>query len=273
MRPIARWPERLRQSRLTAAAARCCSERVSSIGGNRAHWNRISSSYQSAHDPQIGAAPRLWGMFSIPDAQLRALGDVSGQRVLELGCGAAQWSASLAADGATVVAFDLSDAQLAAAAARVGAADIPLVQGAAEQLPFRTGCFDVVFCDHGGLSWAHPGLAVPEAARVLRAGGRLVFNVASPWYEICYDEQADAVTAQLRRDYFGLGVVDEGDGAVSYQLGYGEWIRTLRGAGLIVEDLIEPRPAPGQRSGYMSWEPSSWARRWPAEMLWIARKA
>lgn len=211
-------------------------------------------------------------MFSIPDTQLRALGDVTGQRVLELGCGAGQWSASLAADGATVVAFDLSDAQLAAAAERMGAARFPLVQGAAEQLPFRSGSFDVVFCDHGGLSWAHPRLALPEAARVLCAGGRLVYTVASPWLEVCYDEEADAVTARLRRDYFGLGVVEEGGGAVSYQLGYGEWIRTLRGAGLIVDDLIEPRPEPGQRSGYLGFEPTDWASRWPAEMLWVARK-
>jgi hypothetical protein len=80
------------------------------------------------------------------------------------------------------------------------------------------------------------------------------------------------VTARLRSDYFGLGVVEEGDGAVSYQLGYGDRVRTLRGAGLIVDDLIEPRPERGQRSGYVTFEPADWARRWPAEMLWVARK-
>lgn len=200
------------------------------------------------------------------------MGDVSGRRVLELGSGAGQWSASLAAEGGTVVAFDLSDAQLAAAAARMDVASFPLIQGAAEQLPFRSGSFDIVFCDHGGLSWGQPALVVPEAARVLRSGGRLVFNVASPWWEICYDDESDAVTTRLRRDYFGLGVVDEGDGAVSYQLGYGEWIRTLRNAGLVIVDLIEPRPEPGERSGYLSTLPPDWARRWPAEMLWIAGK-
>jgi len=248
---------------------------VNSIGSNRAHWNRISGGYQAEHDTQIGAAPRLWGMFSIPDAQLGALGDVTGRRVLELGCGAGQWSASLAADGATVVAYDLSEAQLAAAAERAGRQGtnhFSRVQGAAEQLPFRSATFDVVFCDHGGLSWAPPRIAVPEAARVLRAGGRLVFTVASPWLEVCYDDATDAVTTQLRRDYFRLGAVDEGDGAVSYQLGYGDWVRTLRGAGLIIDDLIEARPDPGRASGYAVFEPPDWARRWPAEMVWIARK-
>jgi len=145
---------------------------VTSIRVNRQHWNLISRAYQEDHDPQIGAAARLWGMFAIPDARLNALGEVTGKRVLELGCGAGQWSRSLAAEGAAVVGLDLSEAQLAAAATAMGAARYPLVQAAAQQLPFAAASFDVVFCDHGGLSWAPAHLAVPQAARVLRRGGR-----------------------------------------------------------------------------------------------------
>jgi SAM-dependent methyltransferase len=248
---------------------------VTSIGANRQHWNLISGRYQAEHDPQIGAAPRLWGMFSIPDAELEALGDVTGKRVLELGCGAGQWSRSLAAEGAEVIGFDLSDAQLAAAATQMGAARFPLVQGAAEHLPFADGSFDVVFCDHGALSWAPPQLAIPQVARVLRSGGRLLFTVTSPWFEVCWHERSDGsdlLTAELGEDYFGIGRVDEGDGAASYPLGYGDWIRTLRGAGLVVDDLIEPRPEPGVLSGYVRTDPPDWAHRWPAEMLWIASK-
>jgi SAM-dependent methyltransferase len=147
---------------------------VSSIGANRRLWNLISGGYQAEHDPQIGAAPRLWGMYALPDARLQALGEVAGSRVLELGCGAGQWSRSLAAEGARVVGVDLSEAQLAAAAAAMGAARCRLVQGAAEQLPFAPGSFDVVFGDHGGLSWAPPQLAVCTAAtcRLTRRTGR-----------------------------------------------------------------------------------------------------
>ncbi len=247
---------------------------MTSIGANRRHWNSISRDYQAEHDPQIGAAPRLWGMFSIPDTQLDALGDVAGKRLLELGCGAGQWSGSLAAEGTRVVGLDLSEVQLAAAAERMSnRARFPLVQGAAEHLPFAPASFDVVFCDHGGLSWAPPRLAIPEVARVLRPAGRVVFTVTSPWNEVCYDDSTDRVTAQLRRDYFGLAAASEdADGATSYQLGYGDWIRVLRGAGLVVEDLIEPRPDSGAHSGYLETDPPDWARRWPAEMLWIACK-
>jgi SAM-dependent methyltransferase len=245
---------------------------VDSIDANRAHWNRISRGYQEKHDPQIGSAPRLWGCFSIPDAELGALGPVAGLRVLELGCGAGQWSRQLAAEAGRLVGLDLSDAQLDAARKTMGTARYSLVQGAAEQLPFADAAFDLVFCDHGGLSWARPEVAVPEAARVLGRSGRLVFNVLSPWAEACYDEAADRVTSSLQRDYFGLGPVAEEDGATSYQLTYGDWIRTLRAAGLVIDDLIEPRPAPAARSGYLDCDPADWAARWPSEALWVAHK-
>ncbi|MFD8941549.1 class I SAM-dependent methyltransferase [Streptomyces californicus] len=245
---------------------------MDSIPANRRLWNKISGDYQHEHDPRIGAAPRLWGMYSIPDTHLRALGDVVGKRVLELGCGAGQWSRALAAEGADVVGFDLAATQLAAASAAMGASRYRLVQGAAEQLPFATGSFDLVFCDFGGLSWAPPHLAVPQAARVLRPGGRLVFNVASPWFEACYDEPAGRVTTTLRQDYFGLYAIAEGDGATSYQLTYGDWVRVLRGAGLVIDDLIEPRPEPGTLNGYNETDPPDWAHRWPAELLWVTHK-
>ncbi|MFM9368343.1 class I SAM-dependent methyltransferase [Streptomyces sp. Da 82-17] len=245
---------------------------MDSIPANRRLWNRISGAYQRQHDPRIGAAPRLWGMYSIPDERLQALGDVAGDRVLELGCGAGQWSRALAAEGARVVGLDLSEAQLAAAAREMGQEPYPLVQGAAEQLPFANGAFDLVFCDFGGLSWAPPHLAVPEAARVLRPGGRLVFNVASPWFEACYDEDAGCATTTLQRDYFGLHAIAEDDDATSYQLTYGDWIRVLRSAGLIIDDLIEPRPAADALNGYNETEPSDWGHRWPAEALWVTHK-
>lgn len=69
-------------------------------------------SAQHKQDAQIGAAPRLWGMYSIPGVHLHALGDVTGKRVLELGCGAGQWSRALAAEGATVVGATLALATL-----------------------------------------------------------------------------------------------------------------------------------------------------------------
>ncbi|HEY5986954.1 MAG TPA: class I SAM-dependent methyltransferase [Streptosporangiaceae bacterium] len=245
--------------------------RVTSPSANRKLWNRTSAEYQQRHNPQIGAAPRLWGMFSIPDAELGALGDVTGQRVLELGCGAGQWSRSLLEEAGQIVGFDLSEAQIGAARQAMRGR-YPLVQGAAQQLPFADSSFDVVLCDHGALSWAPPAEAVPEAARVLRGGGRLVFSIASPWLETCYDYAADRVTSSLRQDYFGLYAIPEEGGAASYTLTYGEWVRVLRSAGLVIDDLIEPRPGPQMRSTYLDFDPPDWASHWPCELLWVTHK-
>jgi SAM-dependent methyltransferase len=242
------------------------------VNANRRYWNEISRAYQADFAAQIGAAPRLWGMFSIPDTELGALGDVTGLRILEVGCGAGPWSRSLAADASLMVGLDLSEVQLEAARAAMRGVRYPLVQAAAEQLPFPDECFDLVCCDHGGLSWAPPDIALPEAARVLRRSGRLVFNVTSPWHDVCYDHEADAVTPRLRHGYFSVGPRDEGDGARTYQLTYGGWIRALRRAGLLIDDLIEPRPAPEAGSGYLNADPPDWAHRWPAEIIWVARK-
>lgn len=240
---------------------------------NRDHWNRTSGVYQAEHDPQIGAQPRLWGCFSLSDAALGdVIGDAKGMRVLELGCGAGQWSRSLAGEVALLIGVDVSEAQLAAAKAGMGPSRYHLVQGAAEQLPFADATFDLVFCDHGGLSWASPRLAIPQTARVLRPGGRLVFNTASPWLHACYDERTDRVTDRLRNDYFGRYAIPEQHGATSYTDTYGGWLRTLRTAGLVVDDLIEPRPNPAARSSYHDFAPLDWASRWPSEALWVAHK-
>ena len=65
---------------------------------NRATWDRRSDEYQERNAEFIGRKdePR-WGMWQLPDSELGILGDVAGKDVLELGCGAAQWSILLAA--------------------------------------------------------------------------------------------------------------------------------------------------------------------------------
>lgn len=239
------------------------------VAANRTHWNASSAKYQATHDPHIGAAPKLWGAHAIPESSLHAIGDVSGLDVLEYGCGAAQWASSLADEGARIVGIDLSDAQLEAA--RNKHPVLPLVQAAGQELPFASCSFDLVFCDHGALSWADPHIAVPEVVRVLRPGGRLVFNVASPFVFMCWDDPTSALGSQLRGDYFGLHADVLDDGSANYTLGYGDWIRLFRANGLVVEDLIEPRPVDGTPNSYWPSEPSDWFTRWPGECLWVTR--
>jgi SAM-dependent methyltransferase len=243
------------------------------IALNRRWWNAGSDAYQEAHAVQLGRVPMAWGVWSIPEAELGVLGDVGGLDVLEFGCGAALWSIALARSGARVVGLDLSERQLGHARRNAAASGVAvrLVQADGERAPFAAASFDVVFCDHGVTSWARPERTIAEAARLLRPGGRLAFNIASPLRDLCWDPSNDQTTPRLVNDYFGLHAFDEGD-CIGYQLGYGAWIRLFRRLGLVVEDLLELRPPDGAGTTYADYVPLDWARRWPAENIWKLRK-
>jgi len=66
---------------------------------NRAFWNELSDTYQADHGPDLARHGAAWGVWQIPEDEVNALGDVAGKDVLELGCGAAQWSIALAQRG------------------------------------------------------------------------------------------------------------------------------------------------------------------------------
>lgn len=60
--------------------------------------------------------------------------------------------------------------------------------------------------------------------------------------------------------------------ATAYSLPYGEWIRLFRSNGFVVEDLIEIRPPEDAETTY-TFVTIGWARRWPAEQIWVVRKS
>ncbi|MEM7244008.1 MAG: methyltransferase domain-containing protein [Acidobacteriota bacterium] len=240
---------------------------------NRQSWNAASVEYQEQHGPQIDDRERVWGLWSLPETELGVLGDLEGKRVLELGCGGGQWSSFLSRDGIDIVGMDNSIAQLRHAPAvmeRIGGR-FSRVNASGEALPFADESFDVVFCDHGAMSFADPYRTVPEVARILRLDGRLVFNAVSPFLFCCYwDEETERPNERLTRNYFELGA-DRWEGQVDYQLAYGKWIALFKRCGLKVERWLEPRPGPDDETTYTT-APHSWARRFPAELLWVTRK-
>ena len=212
-------------------------------------------------------------MWSIPEAELRVLGDVRGKDVLEFGCGAARWSIALAALGARPVGLDNSARQLEHARrlmAEAGAA-FPLVHASAEAVPLPDGSFDVVFCDHGAMTFADPHRTVPEAARLLRPGGLLAFSAATPFHFLCWDDATNGVTDRLALNYFDDLSADDGE-SVSFSLPYGDWIRVFRANGFAIEDLIELRPPAGAVTTYSQFVSYDWATRWPAEQIWRVRR-
>ena len=245
-----------------------------SIGRNVGYWTQQADDYAPEGRRSWSTDEFTWGEFRIPETAVGALPDVKGADVVEIGCGTGYISAWLARRGARrVVGLDPTPAQLATAAA-LGAEigpRIPLVRAAGEAVPLRDASFDLAVSEYGAAIWADPYQWLPEAARLLRPGGELVFLANALLVVLCApDEEAPAGTA-LVRDQRGLHRVEyTDDPGVEFHLPHGEMLRLLRATGFEVLDLIElyaPDDAPDRQ--YVTAE---WARRWPAEEIWRARR-
>ncbi|MEO8468114.1 MAG: class I SAM-dependent methyltransferase [Chloroflexota bacterium] len=242
---------------------------------NQTSWDVGSDDYQARHGPQLAASRGMaWGTWQVQESELNILGDVDGRDILELGCGAAQWSIGLALAGARPVGLDLSTRQLEHGRRLQSEAGVsfPLLHASAESVPLPDASFDIVFCDHGAMTFADPYRTVPEAARLLRPGGLLAFSHEAPILSICWPLDADHAGETLVNDYFGMHALDDGED-VSFQLPHGEWIHLFHANGFSIEDLIELRPDADATSSYRNEQERGWSRRWPAEEIWRVRRS
>jgi SAM-dependent methyltransferase len=194
--------------------------------------------------------------------------------VVELGCGTAFGTARLARLGARVVGVDPTTAQLDTARrmqVEFGL-EFPLVHAFAEDVPLPDASFDLAYSDYGASLFADPYRWIPEAHRLLRPGGRLVFMRDHPLLHLCGHHE-DGLTEQLQRPQRGMNRNEKENGSVEFWLPHGELFQLLRRTGFEVEDLVELyAPDGAQRHEYYSYISPGWARKWPAEEIWAARK-
>jgi SAM-dependent methyltransferase len=246
------------------------------VARNRAYWDATADNWVAAGERAWAQAEPTWGIFGVPESQLHVLpDDLEGKDAIELGCGTGYVSSWLARRGARPVGIDNSKRQLETAhrLQREFNIEFPLIHGNAETVPLPDGSFDLAISEYGACLWADPYRWVPEAARLLRPDGELVFLTNSALLML-FAEDEDGVPAgeTLRRPYFGMYRVEwPDDPGVEFHLGYGDWIRLLRASGFEVLDLVEVRPPEGttNRFGFVTAE---WARKWPCEEVWKARK-
>ena len=149
----------------------------------------------------------------------------------------------------------------------------PLLHGNAEAVPYPKESFDFAISEYGACLWADPYCWIPEAARLLRPGGHLVFLTNSFLLMLCVPPQEGLPAAnQLLRTAFGMYRVEwPGDPGVEFHLSHGEWVRLLRHSGFDVEDLVEVRPDVDATTRY-PFVTLEWARQWPCEEVWKVRK-
>jgi SAM-dependent methyltransferase len=243
---------------------------------NQAAWDTWAAGFADAGLRNWAAAEPAWGIWGVPEAQVGVLpAELDGLDTVELGCGTGYVSAWLARRGARPVGVDVSAAQLATARAlqeRFGLR-FPVLRASAEQPPLADGAFDLAISEYGASIWCDPYAWIPEAARLLRPGGQLIFLVNSVQLMLSVpDEDGLPATERLLRPFFGMHRFEwPDDDSVEFHLGHGDMIRLLRGCGLEVEDLIEIRPPDGSTSQH-PLATLEWAQRWPCEEVWKARK-
>jgi SAM-dependent methyltransferase len=243
---------------------------------NRAHWDEMASDYVASAERNWADSEPTWGIWGVPEADVRLLPeDLAGKDVIELGCGTAYVSAWIARRGARVVGIDNSERQLATARRmqKEHGLEFPLIHGNAEQVPYPDASFDFAISEYGACLWADPERWVPEAARLLRPGGRLAFLTNSELLMLCAkDDENEPADERLLRPAFGMYRMEwPGDTGVEFHLQHGAWIRLLRRSGFEVEDLVEIRPPEGSTTRY-PFVKIEWARKWPTEEVWKARK-
>src|SRR4051812_29261616 len=251
------------------------SERPDYVDANVANWTRANAEYTDAQAERSWAAEEInWGIWQKPECELNLLGDVEGLDIVELGCGTAYFSAWLARRGARVVGVDPTPAQLETARRMQGQTglEFPLVEAYGEDVPLPDESFDIVFSEYGASIWADPYRWIPEAARLARPGGRLIFLRNSTLVTLCMT--MEGVGEQLVRPQRDLNRVEWPDtGEVEFELPHGRMIDLLRANDFELERLVELyAPAEAETHAYYKWVTADWAQQWPAEEIWVARK-
>jgi ubiquinone/menaquinone biosynthesis C-methylase UbiE len=242
---------------------------------NVAHWTRANADYTDKSAAEAWAKDEItWGVFGATESELNVLGDVRDLDIIELGCGTAYFSAWLAKRGARVVGVDPTPAQLETARRmqKETGIEFPLVEAIGEDVPYDDSSFDVVHSEYGASIWADPNLWIPEASRLLRPDGRLIFLRNATLQILCM--AMEGVKEQLQRPQRGLHRVEwEDTGEVEFHLAHGEMLDLLRANGFALERLIELfAPADAETHSYYSYVSAEWAQQWPTEELWVARR-
>ena len=246
---------------------------------NRRMWDEDAENWVESGERNWASEP-TWGMWGVADDVMPLLhDDMTGMDAIELGCGTGYISSWMARRGANVTAIDLSEGQLATAR-RLAAehqVDIDFIHGNAEAVPRPDGSFDFAISEYGAVTWCDPAVWIPEAHRLLRAGGRLVTLGVSSLASVCMPlDGSIPVTRTLERPTFGMHrfdwreAIDE-PGGIDFNLPVSGWFRAFKNAGFEVEDFIEVQsPITGGEVRF--YATADWSHDHPSEQVFKLRK-
>ncbi|HET9782392.1 MAG TPA: class I SAM-dependent methyltransferase [Candidatus Dormibacteraeota bacterium] len=242
-------------------------------------WTESNAKYTDARARDSWAREDIkWGVFDNLEADVRILPDMNGLDVIELGCGTAYFGAWLKKAGARrVVGIDITPAQLDTAR-RVNeetGLGLEFIEANAEEVPLPDASFDIAFSEYGASIWCDPDRWIPEAARLLRPGGELIFMRNSDIQLVCSPD-AERISEQLQRPLRGMKRLDwheAGEVSSEFHLNHSDMFGLLKRTGFEVIDFRELyAPDDAVDHPFYEYVPAEWAKKWPAEEIWRARK-
>ena len=185
----------------------------------------------------------------------KLVGDVSGKRVLDLGCGAGPYSIWFAERGAQATGLDLSETMISLAKEKAEKQGLRIDFHAAdirEPLPFPQAAFDLIF-SATALHYVEDLTSLfRDIARVMRQDGHFVASALHPMSTAYFPLANESDQHEPR--YFGSlrsietpwleygEVADEGRRIVCHHHTTAEYFNAVTAAGLRVTELCEPQP-------------------------------
>jgi ubiquinone/menaquinone biosynthesis C-methylase UbiE len=248
-------------------------------------YDRYGVQYQATRDER--KKERLYNELLEVPCMTRAVGNVNGKIILDIGCGAGVHASQYLKKGARVFGIDISKTMIELAKARCKGADFRVAS--MNKLPFKDSSFDIVT---GSLVVGYAdnlGTAFKQVRRVLKRGGLFYYSDISPINSSveCYEDD------ELRIK--GLGRVSlkkKGDAKIFLGQGWNECIdtyemlpgmtikshrrtfrthlRALQDSGMELIDFIDCKPVPGFKrydaEAYQLWS------RIPIFSIWVCKK-
>lgn len=234
---------------------------------NAEFWLRIIREHRDRYRTELTDA-----------AVMDAIGDVTDQDVLDVGCGEGYMARELAGRGAHQVNGIDSSRELVKAAEAAITPGTSFSEASAGDLPFAAESFDVVLANHVLNDLPDVVGPIGQFARVLRPGGRFVALMLHPCFYENDAERTPGSQMLSAGEYFtrrGVEQPFEVDGLTS-PVASTSWVRPLEaytealtGSGLVITRLTEPHP-PKQQVASSQWWRENFPR--PLFLLITARK-
>jgi 2-polyprenyl-3-methyl-5-hydroxy-6-metoxy-1,4-benzoquinol methylase len=214
------------------------------------YWNKVAADYCSRQD-------KLTSIYQPVVDEL--LGDVSGKRVLDAGCGDGMYSRKLASRGAIVTGIDGSSKMISIAKGRSTKINVDYkIVDLTKKLPFPDGYYDVVLANMVLMDIPRIDVTVSEFARLLSNKGFLLLSITHPCF-FCSGWVTDKKGQNLHKeisDYLTPKVEELNfwGKTLHFHRPLSHYFDVLTQSGFCVDVFKEPVPSEEALKEHPSWE-------------------